>query len=116
METYSPTHTRELGLTHISAQLLNFLRWSNASNMLYIDNPTQVGFSYSIPVNGYVDPTTGSIITLPDAVCPDYAQDLGTCGTYSYPNETLTSNSTTSMYFSAYISHDVRHWDFKISR
>src|ERR1700712_2902323 len=44
--------------------------WSNVSNMLYIDNPTQVGFSYSVPVNGYVDPSTDSIITLPDATCP----------------------------------------------
>lgn len=32
--------------------------WSNASNMLYIDQPTQVGFSYSIPINGYVDPSS----------------------------------------------------------
>jgi carboxypeptidase C (cathepsin A) len=72
--------------------------WSNVSNMLYIDNPTQVGFSYSIPVNGYVDPSTDSIITLPDATCPDYAEALGTCGTYSYANESLTANSTYSMY------------------
>ncbi|PVH87015.1 putative serine carboxypeptidase [Cadophora sp. DSE1049] len=63
-------------------------------NMIYIDQPTQVGFSYSIPVNGYVDPATNLIITLPDATCPDYAQDLGTCGTDSYPNQTLTANTT----------------------
>lgn len=68
--------------------------WSNASNMIYIDQPTQVGFSYSTPVNGYVDPSSSAIITLPDATCPDYAQDIGTCGTYSYPNLTLTANTT----------------------
>jgi len=30
-----------------------------------------------------VDPSSGSIVTLPDAACPDYAQNFGTCGTYS---------------------------------
>ena len=68
--------------------------WSNASNMLFIDQPTQVGFSYSIPVPGYTDESTGDIITLPSNDCPDYAAATGTCGTYSYPNETLTANST----------------------
>ncbi|KAJ9221317.1 hypothetical protein DTO169C6_6305 [Paecilomyces variotii] len=67
--------------------------WSNASNMLYIDQPTQTGFSYSIPVPGYVDSDTGDIITLPNNTCPDYAKD-SSCGTYSYPNVTLTANST----------------------
>ncbi|KAJ9298123.1 hypothetical protein DTO271G3_3728 [Paecilomyces variotii] len=67
--------------------------WSNASNMLYIDQPTQTGFSYSIPVPGYVDSDTGDIITLPNNTCPDYAMD-SSCGTYSYPNLTLTANST----------------------
>ncbi|GAD94308.1 serine carboxypeptidase [Paecilomyces variotii No. 5] len=67
--------------------------WSNASNMLYIDQPTQTGFSYSIPVPGYVDSNTGDIITLPNNTCPDYAKD-SSCGTYSYPNVTLTANST----------------------
>ncbi|KAH8658852.1 Alpha/Beta hydrolase protein [Tricladium varicosporioides] len=67
--------------------------WNNASNMLYIDEPTQVGFSYSIPVSGYVDDSSGLIVTLPEAVCPDYAED-SKCGTYSYPNLTLTSNTT----------------------
>ena len=67
--------------------------WSNASNMLFVDQPTQVGFSYSIPVSGYVDAKTSDIITLPNKTCPEYAQGLA-CGTYSYPNETLTANST----------------------
>ncbi|GAB7350258.1 hypothetical protein MBLNU459_g0905t1 [Dothideomycetes sp. NU459] len=68
--------------------------WSNSSNMIFIDQPTMTGFSYSDPVPAYTDPDTGYIISLPNATCPDYAQSFGTCGTYSYPNETLTSNST----------------------
>ncbi|OCK76539.1 alpha/beta-hydrolase [Lepidopterella palustris CBS 459.81] len=67
--------------------------WSNASNMLFIDQPTQVGFSYSIPIPGYTD-ENGLIIELPDETCPDFAEQYGTCGTYSYANQTLTANST----------------------
>jgi len=63
--------------------------------MLYIDHPAQVGFSYSIPVPAY-ESSNDDIVTLPNATCPDYAQALGTCGTYSYPNETDTANTTTA--------------------
>ncbi|MCJ1307647.1 hypothetical protein MMC25_001294 [Agyrium rufum] len=67
--------------------------WSNVSNMLFIDQPTQVGFSYSKPVPGYVS-DQGDLVTLPSDHCPDYAVQTETCGTYSYPNLTLTANTT----------------------
>ena len=67
--------------------------WSNVSNLLFIDQPTQVGMSYSIPVPGYTDPASLEIVTLPNDKCPDYASDWD-CGTYSYPNDTLTADST----------------------
>ncbi|KAK8247030.1 Alpha/Beta hydrolase protein [Phyllosticta capitalensis] len=64
--------------------------WSNATNMLYIDQPTQVGLSYSIPSPGYYS-NQGDLILLPNNTCPSYASD---CGTYSNPDPTLTANAT----------------------
>lgn len=68
--------------------------WSNASNLLFIDQPSQVGFSYSRPVPGFVT-EQGNLNVLPNNICPVFAPD-GTCGTYSDPNKTMTVNSTTA--------------------
>lgn len=64
------------------------------SNVLFVDHPAQVGFSYANPISGYVDLDTGNIIGLPNATCPDYAASMETCGTYSAANVSNTANTT----------------------
>lgn len=67
--------------------------WSNASNMLFIDQPVTVGNSYSSAVPGYIG-AGGYVIQLPSEECPSYAGD--SCGTYSAWDPALTANSTAS--------------------
>lgn len=86
---------QELGPCGVGPDLKPFnnpYSWTNVSNLLFIDQPNTVGFSYSIPIPGYKE--DGFIIQLPDENCPDYAEGYGTCGTYSKPSHQLTANTT----------------------
>lgn len=87
---------QELGPCRIDENMTvvnNPYAWNEASNMIFIDQPAQVGFSYSVPIPGYKD--QGTIVQLPNATCPDFVMESGnTCATYSQPNATLTANST----------------------
>ena len=59
--------------------------------MLFIDQPAQVGFSYSEAVPGF-ESNLGNIVVLPDNECPRWAAHK--CATYSAPNIYETTNST----------------------
>lgn len=63
--------------------------WNNLTNVLIIDSPNQVGFSYSHPTKGYFN-DDGRFVSTDQ--CPTNARD--TCGTYSDFDPAHTANST----------------------
>ncbi|OLN83400.1 Carboxypeptidase S1-like protein B 1 [Colletotrichum chlorophyti] len=63
--------------------------WSTVSNLLFVDQPATVGFSYTTLVNGTVNPKTAEIV-------PQQCTSADPrCGTYSSMDISLTPNSTT---------------------
>lgn len=98
---------QELGPCYIDIDgnpYTNPYSWSNISNMIFIDQPTTTGLSYSIPIPAYQDTSSDlDIIALPDETCPDYV-DPSQCGTYNTWNLTLTANSTVAAAPNMYLT------------
>ncbi|KAL3426687.1 serine carboxypeptidase [Phlyctema vagabunda] len=73
---------------------LNPWSWNNEVNMLYLDQPTQVGYSYDILTNGTLDIWNSSITILdPESEAPKN-NVTHLVGTFSSQNLNSTSNST----------------------
>jgi carboxypeptidase C (cathepsin A) len=70
--------------------------WDRSSNLLYIDQPNQSGFSYDILVNGTLDLISGETQSPPSSTTPS---NLELNGTFSSERESAITNTTeTSAY------------------
>ncbi|KAI4222233.1 MAG: hypothetical protein L6R36_006295 [Xanthoria steineri] len=73
---------------------LNPWSWNNEVNMIYIDQPNQVGFSYDIPTNGTTDESEVTIQDFSDGV-PEQNNTFYV-GTFPSQNPNSTANGTTN--------------------
>ncbi|KAI1630594.1 Alpha/Beta hydrolase protein [Biscogniauxia mediterranea] len=76
--------------------------WDRGSNMLFIDQPNQVGFSYDVPTNGSIDLLTNQIYT-PPAERPNSLPPIAYLnGTFSSLNPNNTANTTETAAIAAW--------------
>ncbi|KAK3682600.1 Alpha/Beta hydrolase protein [Podospora appendiculata] len=68
--------------------------WDRASNMLFIDQPNQVGFSYDTPTNGSVDLVSGEAVAPPRPLPSDRPPPAFLNGTFASLNPNNTANTT----------------------
>lgn len=68
--------------------------WDRSSNILFIDQPNEVGFSYDTPTNGSLDLFTSTIYTSPSTAPLDQPGYTYLNGTFSSGNANTTTNTT----------------------
>ncbi|KGO41864.1 Peptidase S10, serine carboxypeptidase [Penicillium expansum] len=87
----------------------NEYAWTKHSNMLYIDQPVQTGFSYDIATNGTLDLLSGDVI--PDS---DTQGPFNQTGTFS--SQTLTSTANTTANAARHLWNFAQVWlqDFDV--
>ncbi|CAJ0547911.1 Ff.00g046650.m01.CDS01 [Fusarium sp. VM40] len=86
-----PCEVVEKGLNEYET-LVREWGWDRASNMLFIDQPNQVGFSYDTPTNSTYDLISNEV--LPTRADPDYPDWALRNGTFSSNNGNFTANTT----------------------
>ncbi|MCJ1312197.1 hypothetical protein MMC25_005871 [Agyrium rufum] len=68
--------------------------WDRSSNVLYIDQPNQVGFSYDILTNGSLNLLSADLAFPPTDVPPNQPADTYINGTFPSNNYVNTANTT----------------------
>lgn len=68
--------------------------WDRSSNILYIDQPNEVGFSYDMRKNGSLDLLNSNVSFPPSAVPPGQPAYTFLNGTFSSNNPNRTANTT----------------------
>lgn len=68
--------------------------WDRSSNILFIDQPNQVGFSYDTRTNGSMNLLTGEIEYPPTSVPPNQPTNSFLNGTFNSGNGNATANTT----------------------
>lgn len=88
-----PCRVVEVGRDKLGTQP-NDWGWDRSTNILYVDQPNQVGFSFDVPTNGSLDLFT-SIITEPSSDVPSSQADYTVLnGTFSSNTGNSTANTT----------------------
>nr|RBR01634.1 hypothetical protein FVER53263_02123 [Fusarium verticillioides] len=87
-----PCEVVEKGLNEYET-LVREWGWDRASNMLFIDQPNQVGFSYDTPTDGTLNFLSQNV-TEPPVSYPELPEWLVPNGTFSSNNGNFTANTT----------------------
>jgi len=87
---------------------LNPWSWNNEVNMLFIDQPNQVGFSYDVPSNGTVDQTT-QVETLVD-FSNGVPMQNNTLQVGTFPTQQLNSSANDTTNAARAMWHFAQAW------
>ena len=88
-----PCEVVEIGKGQFGTQARDW-GWDRSSNIIFIDQPNQVGFSYDKPTNGSLDLLNATISIPSEEIPGGQAANSFLNGTFSSNNYTTTANTT----------------------